>query len=279
MWKPVVMSSHQSDLVFAGSIPDLYEHYLVPMIFQPYADDLARRLADLHPDDVLELAAGTGAVTRALASRLPPSTAITATDLNQPMIDHAAAIGAARPVTWQQADAVDLPFDDVCFDAVVCQFGVMFFPDRHKAFTEMRRVLRPGGSVVFNVWDRLEQNQFETTVTDALATMFPDDPPRFLARTPHGYHDTERIRADLVAAGFNSLLTIDTVPARSLAASCNDPAIGFCQGTPLRNEILTRDPDGLADATSVAAQLIAERFGESNIDGAMSAHVVTARKV
>ena len=125
------------------SIPDLYEHYLVPMIFQPYADDLARRLADLHPGDVLELAAGTGAVTRALASRLPASTAITATDLNQPMIDHAAAIGAARPVTWQQADAIDLPFDDVCFDAVVCQFGVMFFPDRHKAFTEMRRVLLP----------------------------------------------------------------------------------------------------------------------------------------
>jgi SAM-dependent methyltransferase len=269
---------HDSDLVFAGSIPDLYERYLVPLIFQPYADDLGHRIADLHPTTVLELAAGTGVVTRVLASRLPASAAITATDLNQPMVDHAAAIGTARPVTWQQADALDIPFEDGSFDVVVCQFGAMFFPDRPKGFSEMRRVLRSGGSVVFNVWDRIEYSDFAATVIEALATVFPDDPPVFLARTPHGYHDTDRIRADLVAAGFDSLLTIETVSARSLAASCNDPAIAFCQGTPLRNEIEARDPARLEEATDAAARLIADRFGATNIDGAMRAHVVTARK-
>ena len=271
-------SQHDADLVFAGSIPDLYEQYLVPLVFQPYADDLANRIVDLRPSTVLELAAGTGVVTRVLATQLPATSAITATDLNQPMIDHAAAVGTARPVTWRQADGGDLPFEDGIFDTVTCQFGVMFFPDRLTAFTEMHRVLRPGGSAVFNVWDHIEHNEFEATITDALATMFPDDPPLFLARTPHGYHDTALIRAELVAAGFDSLLTIDTVPARSLAASCTDPAIGFCQGTPLRNEILSRNPDSLADATEVAARLIADRFGETNIDGALRAHVVTARK-
>ena len=211
---------------------------------------------------------------------MPASTAITATDLNQPMIDHAAAIGAARPVTWQQADAIDLPFDDVCFDAVVCQFGVMFFPDRHKAFTgdapralpwRISGVQRVGSTGAEPVRNHGHRRAGE-----------PCSPTTHLGSSrasPHGYHDTERIRADLVAAGFNSLLTIDTVPARSLAALVQRPGHRFRQGTPLRNEILTRDPDGLADATSVAAQLIAERFGESNIDGAMSAHVVTARKM
>jgi SAM-dependent methyltransferase len=273
-----MLSPHDSDLVFAGSVPQLYERYMVPMIFQPYADDLSTRLVDLRPATVLELAAGTGVVTRALASRLPASTEITATDLNQPMIDHAVALGTARPVRWQQADAMAVPFEDGSFDVVACQFGAMFFPDKHRAFTEMHRVLRPGGSAVFNVWDHIDSNEFASTVTDALATVFPDDPPVFMARTPHGYHDTDLIRADLVAAGFNSLLTIDTVPARSLAASCNDPAIGFCQGTPFRGEIVSRNPDGLVDATNAAAGLIADRFGETNIDGAMRAHVVTARK-
>ncbi|MBK5333223.1 MAG: class I SAM-dependent methyltransferase [Ilumatobacteraceae bacterium] len=273
------MSSAQaSDVVFAGSIPDLYEIYLVPLIFQPYADDLADRLAERHPTSVLELAAGTGVVTRALASRLPENSAITATDLNQPMIDHAATIGTSRPVMWRQADAENLPFDDESFDAIVCQFGVMFFPDRHKAYTEMHRVLRTGGVALFNVWDSIEHNDVPNVVTQALATVFTDDPPRFLARTPHGYHDVGVIRADVLAAGFDSTSTIDTVSARSKAATCSMPAIGFCQGTPLRNEIEARDPAGLAAATAVAAAAIGDRFGRTNVDGAIRAHVITAIK-
>jgi SAM-dependent methyltransferase len=267
-----------SDLVFAGSIPELYERYLVPLIFQPYADDLANRLVDREPTSVLELAAGTGVVTRAMATLLPASVTITATDLNQPMVDHAATLGTARPVTWRQADALDLPFDDQSFDAVVCQFGVMFFPDRHKAFTEMHRVLKPHGVAVFNAWDRIEHNDFAATVTDAVATMFPDDPPRFLARTPHGYHDIELIRSDIIAAGFDTSSTIESIDARSHAASCTYPAIGFCLGSPLRNEIEARRAGALEEATRLAAKLTADRFGETDIDGAMRAQVVTALK-
>ena len=279
MWNPVAMGDPQdSDLLFAGSIPELYERYLVPLIFQPYADDLATRVVEFSPSSVIEVAAGTGVVTRALSSQLPASVAITATDLNQPMVDFAASIGTSRRVTWRQADVLDLPFEDGSFDAVACQFGAMFFPDRHRAFTEMCRVLRPGGSALFNVWGRIEHNEFAEVVNDAVAPLFPDDPPRFLERTPHGYHDPERIRADLDATGFDPSPTIDSLDARSRAASCSIPAIGYCQGTPLRNEIEARDSARLVDATAVAATAIGERFGQTDIDGAIRAHVITAHK-
>jgi SAM-dependent methyltransferase len=268
-------NQRESDLLFTGSIPEVYERYLVPLIFQPYADDLARRLLDCGPTAVLELAAGTGVVTRALADRLPATVSITSTDLNQAMLDHAATIGTARPVTWRQADAMDLPFDDDSFDAVVCQFGAMFFPDRHKAFTEARRVLRPGGVAMFNVWDSIEHNDFANVVTDALATMFPEDPPRFLARTPHGYHDVQRIHADFVAAGFDPV-SIDTVDARSRAATCTMPAVAYCQGTPLRNEIEQRGGNRLAEATAIASAAMGEQFGQTDVDGAIRAHVIAA---
>ena len=173
---------------------------------------------------------------------------------------------------------MDLPFDDGSFDAVVCQFGAMFFPDRHRAFTEMYRVLRHGGSALFNVWDRIEHNEFAEVVTDAVAQLFPDDPPRFLERVPHGYHDPERIRADIDAAGFDPSSSIDSLDARSLAASCSVPAIGYCQGSPLRNEIEARDPTRLAEATTVAATAIGERFGQADIDGLLRALVITALK-
>ncbi len=232
----------ESDLLFAGSIPELYERYLVPLIFQPYADDLATRAAEIGPSSVLEVAAGTGVLTRALLSRLPDAVAVTATDLNQPMVDFAASMGTSRPVTWRRADAMDLPFDDGSFDIVVCQFGAMFFPDRRRAFTQMRRVLRRGGSALFNVWGRIEHNDFAEVVNDTVARLFPDDPPRFLERVPHGYHEPERIRADIEAAGFDPSSSISSLDARSPAASCSVPAIGYCQGTPLRNEIEARDP-------------------------------------
>jgi SAM-dependent methyltransferase len=272
------MNRQETDLLFTGSIPELYERYLVPMIFQTYADDLATRLAEIGPTAVLEVAAGTGVVTRALASRLPPAAAITATDLNQPMIDYAATIGTSRPVSWRHADAMALPFNDASFDAVVCQFGAMFFPDRPQAFAEMFRVLRPGGVAVFNVWDRLEQNHFADGVNDAITSLFPDDPPQFIQRTPHGYYDTDQIRSDFVAAGFADTSRIDTLEARSRADTCMIPAVGFCQGTPLRNEIEARHPGGLAEATTVVAAAIGDRFGPTDIDGKMQAFVITADK-
>jgi SAM-dependent methyltransferase len=272
------MTTPDSDNRFAGSIPQIYETYLVPLIFEPYAADLAARLASRRPSRVLEIAAGTGVVTRALAAALPEGAAIVATDLNQAMVDQAAALGTRRPVEWRQADAIQLPFPDGAFDAVVCQFGVMFLPDKARAFAEARRVLAPGGVLAFNVWDRIEENEFEDTLTAGLASVFPDDPPRFLARGPHGYHDADQVRRDLAAGGFSATPRIVTVAARSRAASARIPAIGFCQGTPLRNEIEARDASRLGEATDAAAEAIARRFGRGAIDGKMRAHVVTVER-
>ena len=268
------MTRPDTDKVFAGSIPRLYEEYLVPLIFEPYAVDLAARVAALRPARALEIAAGTGVVTRKLAATLPDDASIVATDLNPAMLDQARAVGTRRPVEWRQADALQLPFDDGSFDAVLCQFGVMFFPDKAKAFSEARRVLRRGGVLLFNVWDRIEENEFAQAVTDALATVFPADPPRFMARTPHGYFDRAAIARDLKQGGIDAAPQIDTLAARSRAPSPRHPAVAYCQGTPLRNEIEARDKTRLEEATDIAAEAIAGRFGRGPVDGAIQAHVV-----
>jgi len=269
------MSSPDTDKVFSGSIARLYETYLVPLIFEPYAADLVNRLASRSLTRVLEIAAGTGVVTRALASVLPEGVSIVATDLNQPMLDHATALGTKRPVEWRQADAMQLPFQDETFDAVVCQFAVMFFPERSKAFSEARRVLRSGGVFIFNVWDRIEENEFADVVTTSLESLFPGDPPRFLARTPHGYYDHPTIARDIASGGFTASPQTSTVAARSRAASPRIPAVAYCQGTPLRNEIEARDASRLGEATDIAAEAIARRFGRGTVDGKIQAHIVT----
>jgi ubiquinone/menaquinone biosynthesis C-methylase UbiE len=266
------------DKVFSGSIPKLYETHLVPLIFEPYAADLKKRVASMNVPRILEIAAGTGVVTRALATVPNQGVSIVATDLNQAMLDEAAAVGTARPVQWQQADAMALPFPDGEFDAVVCQFGVMFFPDKSKAFSEARRVLKPGGAFIFNVWDRIEENEFADAVTTALEAVFPEDPPRFLARTPHGYHDRSTIERDLATGGFTSSPRIATIAARSRASSARVPAIAYCQGTPLRSEIESRDASRLGEATDMAAAAVAQRFGAHSVDGKIQAHVVTIEK-
>lgn len=272
------MSSPASDKVFAGSIPKLYDSHLVPLIFAPYASDLAERLRSRRIARLLEIAAGTGVVTRALAAALPESTAIVATDLNQAMLDQAARVGTKRAVEWRQADAMQLPFEDASFDAVVCQFGVMFFPDKPKAFAEARRVLRPGGLFLFNVWDSIAENEFADTVTTALGAFFPEDPPRFMVRTPHGYYDQRVIAADLAQGGFAAAPRFDTLAARSKAASARIAAIAYCQGTPFRNEIEARDATRLAAATDAAEEAIAARFGRGAVDGRIQAHIVTVER-
>ena len=265
-----------ADKLFAGSIPEIYDRYLVPLIFDAYALDLAERLAKTDPQDVLETAAGTGVLTRAIASRLPAHARMVATDLNQPMLNHAKARQSHDGrIEWKQADALALPFEDQSFDAVACQFGVMFFPDKVQGYKEARRVLKPGGRFLFNVWDRISENEFADVVTEALAAVFPHDPPRFMARTPHGYHDVERIRAELNAAGFADI-SVDAVDHRSKASSPNDPAIAYCQGTPLRNEIEARDASRLQDATKQAAEALAHRFGTGAVDGRIRAFVISA---
>ena len=270
-----VDAERRVDPVFEGSIPEVYDEILVPLIFEVYAIDIARRLVPLCTGPLLEVAAGTGVVTRQLAARLDDSVAITATDLSTAMLDRAAATGTSRGVRWQQADAMDLPFADDSFDAVVCQFGAMFFPDRPAAYAEVLRVLRPGGVFVFNVWNGVEDNDFARIVLQTLAEMFPDDPPTFLHRIPHGYHDPALIKSDLAAAGFPIPATIDLLEARSRAATPMIPAIGLCQGTPIRNEIMARDPQRLEEATTRVAAEIGRLYGSGDVDGKISALVVT----
>jgi ubiquinone/menaquinone biosynthesis C-methylase UbiE len=266
----------ETDKVFAGSIPQLYDEFLVPLIFEYYARDLAARVAQVDPVAVLETAAGTGALTRELAARLPPMAGVIATDLNQPMLDqNAARLRYDGRFSWRQADALALPFASGLFEVVACQFGVMFFPDKIKGYAEARRVLMADGCFIFNVWDRIAENDFALVVTEALATVFPADPPLFMARTPHGYHDVDRIRADLAAAGFASI-SIETLATTSRAASPRDVAIAYYQGTPLRSEIEARGASRLEEATQVAAEALARRFGNGPIEGRISAHVVVA---
>ena len=264
-----------TDKLFSGSIPEIYDRFLVPLIFEPYARDLARRLAGTAPRDVLETAAGTGALTRAIAAQVPGNGRLVATDLNQPMLDHAAARQPDDRVAWRRADALALPFEDANFDAVACQFGVMFFPDKVQGYKETYRVLRPGGHFFFNVWDRISENEFPDVITQTLAALFPHDPPCFMARTPHGYHDVGRIRDELEAAGFKQI-SIEAVDDKSRAASPRDAAIAYCQGTPLRSEIEERDASGLEDATRQAAEALAQRFGSGPIEGRIRAFVISA---
>jgi ubiquinone/menaquinone biosynthesis C-methylase UbiE len=266
----------ESDKLFAGSIPENYDRYMVPLIFEPYAADLARRAARLSPMAVLETATGTGVVTRALAPKLSAHARYIATDLNQVMLDYAASRqGPDARITWRQADALALPFEAAAFDLVCCQFGAMFFPDRSAGYREARRVLKPGGHFLFNVWDRIEENEFANEVTNALALMFPSNPPRFLARTPHGYHDKPLIRRELEEAGFSHVV-IETRAEQSRASSPRLAALAYCQGTPLRGEIEARDGSKLEAATDAAASAIADRHGTGEVAGKIQAHVIMA---
>jgi ubiquinone/menaquinone biosynthesis C-methylase UbiE len=264
-----------ADRAFVGAIPDLYDRRLGPLLFEPYALDLAERFEDFQ-GELLELAAGTGRLTRALAEAAPQA-AITATDLSAPMLAKAAERVHAPNVRFRPADAQALPFPDGGFDAVVCQFGVMFFPDKVGAFAEARRVLKPQGRFVFNVWDALARNEITQVAQEAVAALFPKDPPAFFARTPHGWHDRDEISATLVRAGFRDV-GVDVVALPTASPSAAEAAEGLCLGSPLRAEIEARAPDSLAAAVQAAADALRVRFGAGAITGASQALVVTAHR-
>jgi SAM-dependent methyltransferase len=261
------------DRTFAGSIPETYDAYMGPMLFEPFAREVAGRFKGFA-GAILETAAGTGRLTRALAE-VAPAARITATDLNPPMLQRAAALVDAPNVTWQAADAQALPFADDAFDAVVCQFGVMFLPDRVGGYFEARRVLKTGGLFVFSVWDRLEANDLSHVAQEAIAALYPDNPPNFFERVPFAYNDPDRIRADLAAAGFARII-IDTVRLPTPAASAADAARGLCLGTPLRNELEARGPQALEGALQAATEALTSRFGDGAIEGTGQAVVVSA---
>jgi len=264
-----------TDIQFAGSIPELYDRYMVPLVFRPYAELVAERAKAFRPRHILETAAGTGVVTDAL-HRTIPDAQIVATDLNPPMLEEAAKrVGGG--VRFQPADALDLPFADESFDLVVCQFGVMFFPDKVRGNAAARRVLTPGGHYLLVIWDAVERNLATKVAGTAVADLFPDDPTAFYNRIPFRYHDVAEIEADLRSAGFGDV-AIDTVELRSRAPSARDAAIALTQATPMRNEIEQHGAEALASATAAAELALRQFEGPDGFDAPMSAHVVTATR-
>jgi ubiquinone/menaquinone biosynthesis C-methylase UbiE len=265
-----------TDAIFAGSIPAIYDRYMVPLIFEPYAQLVARRAAQFGPLKILETAAGTGVVTKAL-SRAIPDAEIIATDLNAPMLEQAAVQFGNPRVRFEVANAQALPFRDASFDLVVCQFGVMFFPDKVKANSEARRVLRDGGRYMLVIWDKVERNLATLAAGRAVGDLFPSDSVRFYERVPFRYHDVGDIERDLLDAGFNDI-EFETVELRSRAASAHDAAIGLVQGTPVRSDIEQIDASRLGEATDAAEKALLQYEGPDGFDAPMSAHLVTAIK-
>lgn len=263
---------------FVGDIPAQYDAGLGPVLFARYAVETAGRIAAHDPADILETAAGTGIVTRALGALLPDAR-ITATDLNAPMLDYAAAKaepgrGAGR-VRFQAADACDLPFDDAAFDCVCCQFGVMFYPDKAKSFDEARRVLRQGGVYVFSAWDSWAANPFAEIVHDVLADAFPDNPPQFY-RTPFSYHDPAAMERAARAAGFSSV-EISRVAFESPIPSPEKFAKGAIYGNPVHAEIVERGGAGPEQLRRAVAAAIVARLGPPPVTTPLAAYIVEAR--
>lgn len=259
---------------FSASVADLYDAILGPFMFEPFARETAGRLAGVG-GEVLEIAAGTGILTRELDRVLEPGAQITATDLNPPMLAVGAAKLASARVEWRPADALALPFAEASFDAVVVQFGVMFYPDKVAGHAQARRVLRAGGRYVVSVWDDLASNPVAQTVHQAAGACFPEDPPEFFARTPHGHHDAGALVADMVAAGFADA-AVETVRLAAGRLTADELARGFCQGTPLRGEIVARDEGRLDEVTAAVARALEARFGPGPIESPIQAHILTA---
>lgn len=264
------------DIRFSGSVPANYERYMVPLLFRPYAELLAQRAVEMLPSRILETAAGTGVVTAALASALPQSEII-ATDLNQAMLDVAATRVSAPNVIFREADALNLPFEDESFDLVVCQFGVMFFPDKVAGNSEARRVLREGGHYLVAIWDEIERNPLSDLAHRTMQSLFPDNPPMFMKRGPFGYGDPDRIRRDMAAAGFADI-RVDTVELTSRSPSAHDAAYGLTYGSPMGVELAEYGGDALDRTFEKFSGDAKAMEGPGGFEAPMSAHIVTATK-
>jgi ubiquinone/menaquinone biosynthesis C-methylase UbiE len=261
---------------FKATYAELYDRHLVPMLFAPYAPILAERAKMLGPRNILEIAAGTGIATRELAQTLPAGVPITATDLNQPMIDRARVRPGVANITWQQADAMKLPFPDASFDLIVCQFGVMFFPDKQASFREASRVLRQGGTYRFAVWDAWKKMPSAplTIAADVVGDMLGLDPSS-LVNPP--YHCEETIRADLGAANFRRI-DIQRITQPAMAASARDAPIAAVHGSLIRTAIVAVDPERLDEATDAVERALRAKLGKGPIDVVTNALIVAAEK-
>lgn len=255
--------------VFKHSTPSLYDRYMGPLLFDPYAKYVAERVALLQPERILETAAGTGIVTRAVAEAVPTA-CIVATDINPAVVDFAVQHSGSERVTFQQADAQDLPFEDASFDLVLCLFGVMFFPDKARANAEARRVLRPGGRYILVTFNRLDRNPVPRAAGQAVASLFPED-PRYMERGPFSYTDAALVEEDLRTAGFETI-ELETVELSSPVAA-RDAARGIVLGSPFRAEIDGLDGSALERATAAVEEALRPWDGKS---APMSAHIATA---
>lgn len=259
---------------FEEGVAEFYDSLLVPILFEPYSSEMAIVAERLKPGSILEVAAGTGALTRALRVTLDPATEIVATDLSQAMIDVGAPSLTMSRTHWMHADAQNLPFAPSMFDLVVCQFGVMFFPDKLKAYDEAKRVLRSGGRFLFTTWDSLPANDFARCVDECLASLFPSNPPDFLRNLSYSYFDIASIKEQMSSAGFDAI-SCDRIELTSVAAA-HDIAAAFCQGTPLREEIESRAPARISEIVDEVAEQMESRHGVRPCGG-MSAFVVVGR--
>jgi len=267
---------NESDVRFTGSVPFNYDRYLVPLLFEPYAEELAARAARVQPKRVLETAAGTGVVTEALARALPEAEII-ATDLNQAMLDIAVGRVSSNNVAFREANALELPFEDSSFDLVVSQFGIMFFPDKVRANVEARRVLRNGGRYLVAIWGNLGRNLLCNLAHEVMARLFPDNPPMFMQRGPFSYDDPELVRRDLAAAGFRDV-DIEVVELSSRSPSAREAAIGLCYGSPMRVELEEYGEDALERTLDSLIEASRPYEGPNGFETPMSALVVTATK-
>lgn len=256
------MAKQSSTADFVGSIPEIYDTLLGPVLFEFSAADMARRVAATvtGPVKILEVACGTGVSTRFLATHLPVGSEILATDLNEAMLAHAARVNGSLPgVTYSQADALDLPFRDGMFDAVVCQFGIMFFPNKGQGMHEMARVLKPGGLLALNVWDSLQENPSAQIMDDAVKSHFENDPPRFF-ETPFGSITPETGKALYVAAGLPNV-SVSTLKEYVHVPDYYNLARGYITGSPVALEIQNRATVSPEDVITTAAKALEERFG------------------
>ena len=252
---------------------EVYHQYMVPFLFQVYADDLAGRIDVPANGAVLETAAGTGVLTRSLRDRLPTSTRLVSTDINDAMLDVAREIDG---VEFQVADATDLPFDDNTFDAVFCQFGVMFYPDKERGFSEVARVLKPGGRYLFNVWDRIERNEIPNAIHEFVTAKSPDDPPGFLTVPIGGFADMNLVTTMLQAAGFRDI-DIAVLPRQTGPASVKDIITGQVRSTPLLGELKARDL-GDDQTLSEIEGMLRDKFGPDPISAPLQAIAFVAHR-
>lgn len=263
---------------FVGSIPENYDRYLGTVLFEPYAKDLAERVTVPEGGTLLEIACGTGIVTRRLRDHLAPGVKIVATDLNQAMIDYASKkFRAGENVEWKPADALELPFADQSFEAVVCQFGLMFFPDKQKGANEAYRVLKPNGQFIVSVWDAIEKVDLAQATEIVINEFFPQNPPDFYD-IPFSYHEQDQLRSVLSAAGFREI-SIEVVPFPCVSPSARDAAHGLIHGNPVITAINERDPSQAPAVEAALAERIARQFGSAPVKARMQAIVCSGRRI